>query len=402
MIAKPKEPSRLAAPEDPAVFNDFSAGRFLEKWGRRVATDFRTRLRQDSGPGTKEEAFVKSGKTPFSLRLAFILNLLNYPLFFLGIVLALWMVAELILRLMLPEDSWQTIQAYSAPVISVLGPAAVGYWTNWLAIKMLFHPRRPNAVWQGLIHARREALVASMASGIISSLISPEIVELYLREEGICGKLTSSLSRTLAEVFQETEFRTELKAALFELVDRLVNNDETRAAVDQFLVRAIAEWRGRSFGEKMIEWTKEFWGEAVRKEALAFLPEIPKVVETVFPRLEAHLQTLPQTIEESGAVLEPLVAGAIVDGLRSLDLEAVIRGQLGKLDAAALEKLLTSNVSAELVFIQTSGGIFGFLVGLAIIYRPLRLLLIAGGFLLWGLYQLTVERKEAGKTRERT
>jgi len=302
----------------------------------------------------------------------------------------------------LPEDSWQTIQAYSAPVISVLGPAAVGYWTNWLAIKMLFHPRRPNAVWQGLIHARREALVASMASGIISSLISPEIVELYLREEGICGKLTSSLSRTLAEVFQETEFRTELKAALFELVDRLVNNDETRAAVDQFLVRAIAEWRGRSFGEKMIEWTKEFWGEAVRKETLAFLPEIPKVVETVFPRLEAHLQTLPQTIEESGAVLEPLVAGAIVDGLRSLDLEAVIRGQLGKLDAAALEKLLTSNVSAELVFIQTSGGIFGFLVGLAIIYRPLRLLLIAGGFLLWGLYQLTVERKEAGKTRERT
>ncbi|NLW56701.1 MAG: DUF445 family protein [Firmicutes bacterium] len=399
MIAKQKEPTRIAAPEEPAVVNDFSIEqRFIEKWGGRVAADFRTRLIVERGTGKKDGSATKPGKKPLSLRLAFLFNLLNYPLFFLGILLVLWLLAEPILQRTLPVDLFQPLQAYSAPLISVLSPAVVGYWTNWLAIKMLFHPRHPNAVWQGLIHARREALIESMAAGIMSSLISPEIVDLYLREEGIYGKLTAGFSSTLEEVFQEAEFRAELKAALFNLVDRLVNNPRTREAVDQYLAQAIEEWRGGSLGEKMIEWTKQFWGEVVRKEALGFLPEVPRIVEAVFPRIEAYLQTLPQKIEAGGPALESLVAGAIIDGVRSLDLEAVIRGQLERLDAAALEKLLTSNVSGELVFIQTSGGVFGFLVGLALIYQPLRLILLAGGVLIWGLYQLTVEKREADRT----
>ena len=92
--------------------------------------------------------------------------------------------------------------------------------------------------------------------------------------------------------------------------------------------------------------------------------------------------------------MEPLVADLIADGVRSIDLEKVIREQLAKMDPSALEHLLTSNISAELVFIQTSGGLFGFLVGLAILYPSLRPVFLLVGFVLWLVYRRTVEKKE--------
>lgn len=403
MISKHEERTPLAGPEDPLVSNSnhFSAEqRFMKKWLDKVATDFRNELTLDCRK--KEVNLKKAEKAPFSLRIAFFLNLLNYPLFILGISLLLWFFTEIILQYTLPEDLFQQIQAYSAPLISVLGPAAVGYWTNWLAIKMLFHPRRQNAVWWGLVHARREEIVESIAAGIMSSLISPEILGIYLHEQGIFEKLTKDVSHSLEGVLQEPEFRAELKTVLFNLVDRLVNNARTRELVDQYLTKAIENWRGESLGEKMMEWTKQYWGEAIRKQALDFLPEISKIVDSAFPRIEASLQTLPEKIEERGIAIEPLVAGIITDGFRSLDLKTVIREQLGKLDAAALEKLLTSNISGELVFIQTSGGIFGFLVGLAIIYQPLRLILAVGGLLVWGLYRLTVRKNKVGRSTDQS
>jgi len=63
------------------------------------------------------------------------------------------------------------------------------------------------------------------------------------------------------------------------------------------------------------------------------------------------------------------------------------------MDPSALEHLLTANISAELVFIQTSGGIFGFLVGLAILYPFLRPVFLLAGLVLWVVYLRTVEKK---------
>ena len=100
----------------------------------------------------------------------------------------------------------------------------------------------------------------------------------------------------------------------------------------------------------------------------------------------------PATGLSSGSVSN-VVAELIADGLRSIDFQGVVRGQLAKMDATALERLLTANICEELIFIQTSGGIFGFLVGLAILYPFLRPLFILGGFTLWGIYRWTVEKK---------
>ena len=377
--------------EDSSSVKNFSDGKiFIKKWIRKIISGFKDGFSLE--PAYEGVKFRGTRKKPFSLRIATFLNFLNYPLFWSGILLFLWLSADYFLGYALPADLYHIIQAQSKPLVALLGPAAVGYWTNWLAIKMLFHPRRNNAVWWGLIHARREDLIESISEGILSSLISPEIVHDYLHEQGVLKELSKSLSRSVEGVIQEEEFREELRLLLFNLLNNIVNNRKTRELVDQFVSKTIQDWTGQSLSEKMMEWTKQIWGAVVRKQVIEFLPDLPKAIDFVFPHVEVMLQSLPVKIEEEGRAMEPLVARAITDGLRSLNLKEVIRGQLGKMDAADLEKLLTSNISGELVFIQTSGGIFGFLVGLAILFPSFRLLFVAGGLLVGGIYRLSVEK----------
>ncbi|HBL37342.1 MAG TPA: hypothetical protein DDZ55_11100 [Firmicutes bacterium] len=174
----------------------------------------------------------------------------------------------------------------------------------------------------------------------------------------------------------------------------MVNDPRTKEQFDQYLSSMIQDWSGESFGGKMLEWTKQLWGTSLRQKMLALLTAVPEgAQEYLLPRLLAYLETLPSKLQTEEREIEPLAAELIAEGLHRIDFEKVIREQLGKLDATALERLLTSEIVGELVFIQTSGGIFGFLVGLAILYPLLRPVFFLGGLLLWGIYHLTVEKE---------
>lgn len=356
---------------------------------------FKTNLQHQFSPAVALEKpeEKEAEKRPLSLRIAMVLNLLNYPLFWGGILLLCWLVLEFILETFFSPAFLTSMRRYSSPVVAVLGPAVVGYWTNWLAIKMLFHPRRKNAVWWGLIHARREDLITSLAAGIKSSLISPEIIRNYLEEQGVLTKLSAGVAQALDGVLKDPAFRGELEVVMASLLRRLLEEPRTREQVDQYLESVITDWSGVSLGGKVLEWTKQLWGAAFRKKVWAFLAELPERVEGLTPRIMASLETIPAKLEGEAKTVEALTAELIADGLGRIDFQRVIRGQLAKMDADALERLLTANICEELVFIQASGGIFGFLVGLAILYPFLRPLFLLMGFALWGLYRLTVEKK---------
>lgn len=366
--------------------------KFFRKWLLKLKTELRHRLGPAAVPEQPEAE--ERGARPLSLKIAIVLNLLNYPLFWGGVLFLCWLLLEFILETFFAPAFPTTLQRYSEPVAAVLGPAVVGYWTNWLAIKMLFHPQRQNAVWWGLIHARREGLIASLAAGIRSSLISPEIIRDYLAEEGVLTKITAGVAGALDGVLKDPAFREELAAVVAGLFRRILEDPRTRAEVDRYLASVLAEWEGANLGEKVLVWTKQLWEGAFRRRVWAFLDELPEQAAGLLPRLMAALETIPVILEREAKTVEALVAELVADGLRRIDFESVIRGQLAKLDPTALERLLTANICEELVFIQTSGGIFGFLVGLAIRYPLFRPVFLLGGLVLWGIYRLTVEKKE--------
>lgn len=64
--------------------------------------------------------------------------------------------------------------------------AAIGWFTNWVAIKMLFHPREPMRVffwkWQGLIPRRQEQLAAEAAEIIEREIMQQHVIVHEIRK----------------------------------------------------------------------------------------------------------------------------------------------------------------------------------------------------------------------------
>jgi uncharacterized membrane protein YheB (UPF0754 family) len=76
-----------------------------------------------------------------------------------------------------------------ASIILILTPfitAAIGWFTNWVAIQMLFHPREPMRVffwqWQGLIPRRQEQLAAEAAEMIEREIMQQHMIVHEIRK----------------------------------------------------------------------------------------------------------------------------------------------------------------------------------------------------------------------------
>lgn len=64
--------------------------------------------------------------------------------------------------------------------------AAIGWFTNWVAIKMLFHPRQPlrfaGLTWQGLIPRRQQQLAAEAAEIIEREILQQHTIQEEIRK----------------------------------------------------------------------------------------------------------------------------------------------------------------------------------------------------------------------------
>lgn len=338
------------------------------------------------------EAPVAAPRRAPSLVIMDLLNRFDRPLYWSGYLLLLWMLVDPFMPALLSPELLPRYSVYASTLISVLAPAAVGYWTNYLAIRMLFHPRRRNALWWGLIPARREDLVERIAAGILERLISPEIVSRYLHDSALVPQLVAHSSRVVRETIDDPEFRRDTKGLLYGYVHELVNSPSTREAVRALVAAKINAWTGQTWDEKLAELAKGLWAPKVQQAILEVLPEIPRALDGLFEHWDALLARLPASIEKADPRIEAVLTRLIVEGIHSLNLKAIIGAQLARMDESALEEMLTGPVNRELRFIMTSGGLFGILVGFALSWPWLRIVLVAAGVMLALLYVATVDR----------
>ncbi|HWP58680.1 MAG TPA: DUF445 family protein [Candidatus Acidoferrales bacterium] len=369
---------------------------FVLKWVRTLTRKLALARRKSAAPAEVLSAPARA-KKPLSLKVAAALNLLYWPFFYSGIVISAWFAADSVLQLAVSSATYGAIAAVADPVLTVLTPTAVGFWTNWLAVKMLFHPRRKNAVWWGLVPARREELIDGIAAGVMKQLISPEIVQEHLHKSAVIQRFVNETACALQDTLENPRFRQELKGLVYGIVHKFATSPETRRSVERLVRAKISDWTGESLGAKIAEWTKELWGPLVVKEVIQALPDLPQATDSVIAHVERSLNQVPQIMERENSRIESLITRAIVEALHNLDIKQVVKAQLSKLDEQGLERMLTGNVTTELKFIQTSGGVFGLLAGLAFIYPSSRPVLLAVGLALWAAYRTTV-KKQTGLT----
>lgn len=186
---------------------------------------------------------------------------------------------------------------YSLPVIAAL----IGWFTNYLAVRMIFRPRHPWKVlgltFQGLLPKRRHELAASIAETVDRHLFSVDDIRSMLTEPRVQQKLHSAVS---------------------EHVDRFLREKLGRLnpMIGAFLQGALLEQVKGMLSEQLEEAVAEMLG------------------------------TLGDHLEES------------------VDLAAVVRERVEGFDLARLEEIVLAVARKELRAIEILGAILGFLIGL--------------------------------------
>ena len=112
--------------------------------------------------------------------------------------------------------------------------AIVGYATNWLAVRMLFRPRKPVRVlgltFLGLIPRRRKEIAASVAATVERELISPKDLQAIIRDEKLLAAIEVELDGRVAELLRR-------KIEELPMVAQLVVSDETESRLRKSIVK---------------------------------------------------------------------------------------------------------------------------------------------------------------------
>ncbi|GAA4827845.1 DUF445 domain-containing protein [Algivirga pacifica] len=185
---------------------------------------------------------------------------------------------------------------YFLPVIA----AAIGWFTNYVAIKMLFHPRRPVKVlfftFHGIFPKRKPMLAQRLGRIVARDLFSPEMIS---------AKINSN------------ESHDQIKGAIMEQLDAFLE-EKLKGAEAMLLMFG---------GDQMVT-------------------QIKVKVETM--------------VDE----MVPQMTVKISEKIDQVDIEQMVVQKVMEFSDEKFEDLLMSVIKKELTFIEVMGAVLGFMVGL--------------------------------------
>lgn len=174
-------------------------------------------------------------------------------------------------------------------VIAMAG--IVGYYTNYLAIKMLFQPKQGKVLgWEGLVPKNKESIAFSLGESIQTNLLAPEILLEYVYERNLVEKGTEKLGVWLDELFQDEKVRgtitakiirilqekgPEILSMIFSFTEETIkditrNPDEIKKLWEQIRIRIIEYIQSKENRESIVE--------MVRKVTLEELPRLSVIL----------------------------------------------------------------------------------------------------------------------------
>ena len=185
---------------------------------------------------------------------------------------------------------------YLIPFIS----AFIGWFTNWIAIKMLFHPREPKIIlgirFQGIFPKRQQQFAEKLGKLVSEELLSFEDIEAKISNPNNISKLMPFVE----------------------------------AHIDHFLRVKLAEQMpviSMFIGDKTINQLKE-----------VFINELTELFPVIMKNYMNNLQ-------------------------EDLDLEKIVTQKVAGFSSDKLENILNAIMAKEFRFVEIIGGVLGFLIG---------------------------------------
>lgn len=183
------------------------------------------------------------------------------------------------------------------PIIS----AFIGWFTNWIAIKMLFHPREPKKIlgitFHGIFPKRQQQFAEKLGKLVSNELLSFSDIE---------SKITSK-----------------------ENLDKIMPHVEGH--IDHFIRHKLSDTfplLSMFIGDKTINQLKE-----------GFMKELKEIFPEVMQKYMGNLQ-------------------------KDLDLEQIVIQKVQGFSSDKLESILNDIMKKEFMFVEIIGGVLGFVIGL--------------------------------------
>lgn len=278
--------------------------------------------------------------------------------------------------------------------------AVIGYCTNYIAVKMMFRPRRGIRLgrWQlpftpGVIPKRKDQLAHAVGQAVGTQLFTAtDVKELLLSDEmkqsvttAVLGGMSGE-NRTLSELFRSGMGGSAYDQCRESLCQRLCTHLET-GIQEMDLGMVIAQQGSAAIKEKVSgtmmamffhDRTINALSEAIRSGIDRYLEEnmhemllhkIETEVDSVSGKTPAELcQSVSADTELLRKVVEQayqsLVTAKANQMLGSFQISEVVEEKIKDMDVEEIEELVLSVMKNELRTIVSLGGLIGFVIGI--------------------------------------
>ncbi len=292
---------------------------------------------------------------------------------------------------------WQIITTYVFPP---LVGAIIGYFTNFLAIKMMFHPYNPIKIgkWTlpftpGIIPKRKPYIAKALSNAVGNNLVTKEdLKKVLLSEESkhaVCGAITRAMfdSELSIEAQLQQEFGEVRYAELTENACHKVS-----AAVKDGLLKldlhTIIQEKGGELAEKYVTnplvamfLTKDKVNSILGSVADQIVGYLQENSEDLFqPMIEKKVHDVTQKdaitiltacgIDREGVqkMIESVYSKMISDKsdvfLQQIKITEIVEEKVNSMSNAELESFTLSVMKKELNAIINLGAVIGLLLGL--------------------------------------
>ena len=285
-------------------------------------------------------------------------------------------------------------------ILPVLVGAVIGYFTNYIAIKMLFRPRKEVRIgkWRvpftpGIIPKNQPRLARAIGNAVGGHLFNLETLKESFQKNGTKEKLVKKIAGSLYEseaclgdFFSTDENHGELIERFSKVLAGAVAEKVRQMEFKPIVAEIGRETLGDLLNHKMVTMllTEERQDAIYERIAMAirgYLEENgEELIRTAISQNVRHLEAKPiKEIVQAGTSLEGLehLVAYVVDRvverygaavMQAVDVSSVVRERVEAMDVAEMERLTLSVCERELQAVINLGALIGAVIGMINIF----------------------------------
>jgi uncharacterized membrane protein YheB (UPF0754 family) len=252
-----------------------------------------------------------------------------------------------------------------------------GYGAAWLAVRMLFRPRRPIYIFgcklpltPGMLPKEREHFIEALSTVIAQRLLDVETITDEIMKLDLEPEITS-IAR--GQYINQSQSEPTIRVILEHLRERLHHlrdSVEARWEITRALRRIVEAEINRRFSLLRRLVADYFLDEdtlyRIVGDSIDQLAE--RIVESLYVRttIAQAMAQIPETIFQSGTTAQTAAVSSFVTLLsQRLDLRGILNKRLSALSNEAIEHLIMETAGREIRAIVWFGAGIGLLVGAA-------------------------------------